>query len=437
MKLVFFIFFLAIGASAATYDYPVKTSMNPPTANRVATTDSTGKLNVPNVTTNELGYVSGVTSAIQTQLNAKGAATNGTFSGGTFTTATNSGATYFGTAWVTNDATQTQHIMVNSNLTALGALRVGPSSAGWTLNAGDAAVQQQLYVGGAGVNSGYMAAFNIQSGTLVSSPGEITFDARDGVARTMLFTWRANGTRVGYVGWSGSSSTNNRVMVFNEDHGDGMTFQIGTGGGQNGWRWYGGANARYQMKLHPDVGGLAIGSSFYSTAPKTNGLNIEGKVGMATSNPQYGLDVNDVVRITGSNKHWFGGTSGVADADAAIHRSAAGMLTATTNLTVVGSITTGTQTKTGNYTLLEGDGGVTFVDATGGAVTITLPAASSSTIGRMYRVFKVDSSGNAVNIAPNGSNTLLAGSTTNTTAQANCLNVTGYSATAWIVNKTQ
>jgi hypothetical protein len=113
------------------------------------------------------------------------------------------------------------------------------------------------------------------------------------------------------------------------------------------------------------------------------------------------------------------------------------MLTATTNLTVAGSITTGTQTKTGNYTLLEGDGGVTFVDATGGAVTITLPAASSSTIGRVYRVFKVDSSGNAVNIAPNGSNTLLAGSTTNTTAQANCLNVTGYSATAWIVNKTQ
>ena len=104
---------------------------------------------------------------------------------------------------------------------------------------------------------------------------------------------------------------------------------------------------------------------------------------------------------------------------------------------ITGTGTGGTLTKTGNYTLLEGDGGTVFADATGGAVTITLPAASSSTIGRVYRVFKVDSSGNAVNIAPNGSNTLLAGSTTNTTSQANCLNVTGYSATAWIVNKTQ
>ena len=367
------------------------------TASRVVVSDSAKRLTNSPVTTTELGYISGVTSGLQTQIDAKGAATNGAYIGGTFTTTTNSGATYFGSAWVTNSAEN--RIQLNSNLTALGAVRVGPNSDGWTLNAGDAAVQKQLYVGGAGVNSGYIASLNIQTGHGLASPGEMTMDNRDGVNRLVGLTWRYDGTRAGYVGWSGGSSTNNRIVVVHEDHGDGMNFQVGAGGGQNGFRWFAGANARYQMKLHPDVGGLAIGSSYYSTAPKTNGMNVEGYLGAGVTSPSYQLHV--------------GGDAGIN-----------------------GAIISGTLTKTTNYTLATGDGGVVFVDASGGAVTITMQAAASGTIGKLVEVIKVDSSANAVNIAPNSGNTLLAGSTTNTTAQASTLRVRGYSSTAWIVNKT-
>src|SRR5574343_136998 len=41
------------------------------TANRALVSDSSGKVTVSSVTSTELGYVSGVTSSIQTQLNGK------------------------------------------------------------------------------------------------------------------------------------------------------------------------------------------------------------------------------------------------------------------------------------------------------------------------------------------------------------------------------
>lgn len=54
------------------------------------------------------------------------------------------------------------------------------------------------------------------------------------------------------------------------------------------------------------------------------------------------------------------------------------------------------QSKTANYTMLAGDALVN-VDATGGAVTITLPV--TPTVGQVYMVKKVDASANAVTVA--------------------------------------
>jgi hypothetical protein len=51
------------------------------TVSRALTSDSSGKVAVSSVTSTELGYVSGVTSAIQTQLNAKAPTANPTFTG--------------------------------------------------------------------------------------------------------------------------------------------------------------------------------------------------------------------------------------------------------------------------------------------------------------------------------------------------------------------
>jgi len=163
-------------------------------------------------------------------------------------------------------------------------------------------------------------------------------------------------------------------------------------------------------------------------------------VSASADDPITGMTSGDLgLRVQGANDIFLSANGGSSGQFVLKNSGNVGIGTATPSsaLHVVGAITTSTLTKTANYTLLTGDGGTTFADATAGAVTITLPAASSTTIGRFYQVFKVDSSGNAVNIAPNGSDTLLAGSTTNTTAQANCLRVIGYSSTAWIVNKTQ
>lgn len=51
------------------------------TANRALISDTSGKIAVSTVTSTQLGYVSGVTSAIQTQLNAKAALESPTFTG--------------------------------------------------------------------------------------------------------------------------------------------------------------------------------------------------------------------------------------------------------------------------------------------------------------------------------------------------------------------
>jgi hypothetical protein len=59
--------------------------------------------------------------------------------------------------------------------------------------------------------------------------------------------------------------------------------------------------------------------------------------------------------------------------------------------------------KTSAYTV-EADVWTVFVDASGGAVTITLPTASTWG-GREIRVMKTDNSVNAVTVAPMGSDT--------------------------------
>lgn len=67
-------------------------------------------------------------------------------------------------------------------------------------------------------------------------------------------------------------------------------------------------------------------------------------------------------------------------------------------------ITRSSVAKTANYTLVIKDRGV-FVDASGGAVTITLPTAASAK-NVQYFIKKIDSSVNAVTVDGNGSETI-------------------------------
>lgn len=61
-------------------------------------------------------------------------------------------------------------------------------------------------------------------------------------------------------------------------------------------------------------------------------------------------------------------------------------------------------TVTANYTITADDYTV-LSDATSGAITITLPAASALT-NRLFNIKKIDSTGNTVTIAPSGADTI-------------------------------
>ena len=97
-------------------------------------------------------------------------------------------------------------------------------------------------------------------------------------------------------------------------------------------------------------------------------------------------------------------------------------------LHVAGPITSATATKTAAYTLTGSDS-VIYADATAGAVVVTLPAASASTIGRVYYIYKIDSTANAVSVAGAGADTV--NGTASTTTQWKT-KVIGYTATGWI-----
>jgi hypothetical protein len=76
---------------------------------------------------------------------------------------------------------------------------------------------------------------------------------------------------------------------------------------------------------------------------------------------------------------------------------------AKTTLDVRGGVSIGWVAKTGAYTMT-GDDGTVRCDATSGAFTITLPAATN--IGQIIFVRKTDASANAVTVAGAGSDTI-------------------------------
>lgn len=82
----------------------------------------------------------------------------------------------------------------------------------------------------------------------------------------------------------------------------------------------------------------------------------------------------------------------------------------------VNSFTTAISLKSANYTATIDDYTI-LVDASGGAVTITLPAGSGIVPGRIYVIVKTDSSGNAVIIDPAGADTINGASSISITTQ--------------------
>lgn len=153
------------------------------TASRAVVTDSNSALAASAVTGTELGYVSGVTSAIQTQLNAKVSAASPTFTGTVTTPLTASRAVVTGDSGVlaasaatatevgylsgVTSAIQTQlsgkPTMANGSFTP--ALKFGGNSSGMSYSAQD----------GVYVQVGFLVFFSIY--ILLSAKGSSTGDA--------------------------------------------------------------------------------------------------------------------------------------------------------------------------------------------------------------------------------------------------------------------
>lgn len=89
------------------------------------------------------------------------------------------------------------------------------------------------------------------------------------------------------------------------------------------------------------------------------------------------------------------------------------------------------RTETANYTAVLTDD-VILVDASGGAVTITLPAAADRT-GKQYDIKKIDSSGNAVTIDGDGSETIDDSLTNIIGAQYNSVTIVSDGTEWWII----
>lgn len=87
--------------------------------------------------------------------------------------------------------------------------------------------------------------------------------------------------------------------------------------------------------------------------------------------------------------------------------------------------------KTGNYTMIAEDRGI-LVDASGGAVTITLKTAASMS-GREVWIKKTDSSGNAVTIDANGSETIDDSTTVSVTTQYESVTMYSDGTEWWII----
>lgn len=148
--------------------------------------------------------------------------------------------------------------------------------------------------------------------------------------------------------------------------------------------------------------------------------------------------------IPNSHKYrWAAGSDAYGSPDIGFERSSAGVVGVTDgvnggtwrdlklrNLIGTGNLATGIVSKTAAYTATANDGTIE-VNASGGAVTITLPAVTG-TAGRIFVIKKTDSSGNAVTVDANASETIDGATTVSLASQySTCIIQANAAGTAW------
>lgn len=164
-----------------------------------------------------------------------------------------------------------------------------------------------------------------------------------------------------------------------------------------------------QFNINGAVGIGTAHSMFVQTVPPSGGMIIEGNVGMGTHTPQASfvsignVGIGTWTAVGGNLIVNGGGNVGIGSSWPGQTLDVNGIARAA-GVMINGSLKVAVVSKTSNYTAASNDN-VILVDASGGAVTISLPA-SSGVSGRVYTVKKMDASGNNVVVDPNGGETI-------------------------------
>lgn len=198
----------------------------------------------------------------------------------------------------------------------------------------------------------------------------------------------------------------------------------------------------YKPAAHLNVNGsVGIGTahSIYvrgSVLPPEGGMIVQGNVGLGTITPQAAFVSMGNVGIgtwTASGGNLIingGGNVGIGTAWPGVALDVGGTARSI-GFTVNGSLNMAVVSKTSGYTATTTDNTI-LVDASGGAVTITLPAAAGIS-GRLYTIKKTDSSGNNVVIDPNGAETIDGAATNTFNTQYQSVTVVCDGSTWWTI----
>ena len=191
----------------------------------------------------------------------------------------------------------------------------------------------------------------------------------------------------------GSTAPGNKLEVLSANSGDGIKIGRNTDSGLSSGDYQ---QLLFSTRIEGD----------YTTAIRSIQANASG-VGLYL-NPRLGFFVQNT------------DTSGIGSMTEKVSILGSGNVGISTTipastLDVKGSIGVKTVSKTADYTATASDY-IILVDSSGGAVTITLPAASGVP-GRAYEIKKTDSSGNGVIIDANASETIDGALTVTTTTQ--------------------
>jgi hypothetical protein len=275
------------------------------TASRALTSNASGKVDVSTVTSTELGYLSGVTSAIQTQLNAKqNTITN---------PVTGTGTTNYVTKWTSSSAVGNSSIFDNGNIginttdftafdTRKQILIKGDVTAGtsvFQVISNDSTSSLALFSGsgssdnpsiiyqrdlrfGSATNTGIL---NYTERMRITSTGNVVIGSSSAVGKFSVNTGGSN--QIAFFNNSSSGGTYN-IVSLNGSYSEGTNMSI-QGGGSGDPNLY--VNGGFTSSTN---GGIVFRSGSSTTYTERMRITSAGNVGIGTSSPAELLHISKI-----------------------------------------------------------------------------------------------------------------------------------------------